>query len=437
MSLGVTKSVGKLKEHSRKDEIMRFDLQKFTLSTTLHRFFHMRLFEGFSDQGLVTNGVPCWIESLNPKLAQSISVPLLPQISFGCKNCTTNGFLEVLVGTFDVEPLNAFTPGDVLQNATVMLSLPDGFAAHIELGLNVSSDVSFSIPIIEAPVAGYTIPGVGKAGLFFSPAISVSFQANEDIQMGFGFEMNIPKNSFILLDLSTISNFTQATGFKDTTVKALPASVNASVGGSLTTSFQPNLVVALDLGSKHSISNTESFELGAQVATIIDAPALTFNLSRELRTIGQFCSADKSGMTTTVSMDLSLGMGIEAEVFISQSVKNADTANSDMISDLKADSAGSVLGLVLPSTSIPIVSKTITSTSTCLGEVKGDKTEGPLVITSVTPTPTSSAPTKSTPVAGSNSPGGAKSQNNAPSHSFVKILVISVITALLPNVVLN
>ena len=91
------------------------------------------------------------------KIDQSIEVPFLPDISFGCRNCTTQGKINVLTGSFDVDAINTVSPGDVLQNATIALGLPDGLTAFIELGINVSVAVDFEIPIFEVPVAGYTV----------------------------------------------------------------------------------------------------------------------------------------------------------------------------------------------------------------------------------------------------------------------------------------
>jgi hypothetical protein len=100
---------------------------------------------------------PFQLDLSSEKLDQSIPVPLLPQISFGCKNCTTRGSLEVLTGSFDIDLGNAVTPGNIIQNGTVMISMPDGFNAHIELGLNVSIDIGFEIPIIDVPIQGFTV----------------------------------------------------------------------------------------------------------------------------------------------------------------------------------------------------------------------------------------------------------------------------------------
>jgi hypothetical protein len=91
------------------------------------------------------------------KLDQSIQIPLLPQISFGCKNCSTKGSLDVLTGSFTVDLMNVIESGDVIQNGTVMLSMPEGFNAHIELGLNVSVEAQFDIPIIDVPIQGFTV----------------------------------------------------------------------------------------------------------------------------------------------------------------------------------------------------------------------------------------------------------------------------------------
>jgi hypothetical protein len=91
------------------------------------------------------------------KTDQNLTIPGLPGLSFGCKNCTTRGRIEVLTGSFDVE-ISGLRPGsDVLRNATVALWLPDGFTARVELWIEVLLGVEFSIPIIEVPISGFSV----------------------------------------------------------------------------------------------------------------------------------------------------------------------------------------------------------------------------------------------------------------------------------------
>jgi hypothetical protein len=133
------------------------------------------------------------------KLDQSLNLPVLPppapqtnlNISVGCKNCTTSGSLELTTGSFVVQPNNLFGLGNVIQNGTLSLSMVQGFQAHLELGVNISAQGTIDLPLFEVPVQGFTIPGIGRAGLLFSTSVGVEFNMTEALQLGFGFEVNV------------------------------------------------------------------------------------------------------------------------------------------------------------------------------------------------------------------------------------------------------
>jgi hypothetical protein len=135
-------------------------------------------------------------------------------------------------------------------------------------------------------------------------------------------------------------------------------------------------------------------ELGAHIAAIFDAPALTFNLSREEGS-DLPCVVDKHNKMGIVSSEVSFGMGFEASLYASSPDMPIPRTNGTFDAGL--------FQIQLPALTIPIISKVVSAASTCIGEVKGTETEGLVVVTSVTPSPTSSA-ALGKPTA----PGGAK-----------------------------
>jgi hypothetical protein len=158
----------------------------------------------------------------------------------------------------------------------------------------------------------------------------------------------------------------------------------------------------------------DDLEIGAEAAAVFDAPALTFNLSRQASVDGLSCALDKDNMVSVVSTEVSFGMGLEAGIYAPL---------------LPGGGNGTLViggrNIALPSTSIPIVSTTVTAASTCVGEVKGGKTEGPVVITSVTPSPTAtrsgSAETPASP--GAKAPGSDASTLVANLCAVVLIMI--------------
>jgi hypothetical protein len=164
------------------------------------------------------------------KLDQVIDLPALPppapqsdlNITLGCKNCTTSGSLDLVGGSFVVQPNNILGMGDVIQNGSVSLMMVDGFQAHIELGANITAQGALDIPLFQVPVQGFTIPGIGQAGLTFSTGVSAEFDISNALQVGFGFEVNVsnccfgfediansykvPQNSSVFVNLANITD---------------------------------------------------------------------------------------------------------------------------------------------------------------------------------------------------------------------------------------
>ena len=167
--------------------------------------------------------------------------------------------------------------------------------------------------------------------------------------------------------MSLISNFSD-----DTQVRALPATLNASIIGSLTTSFQPQLVFGIELDPP---GGSKSLQLGAEVKAALDAPALRFNLSREASLDNLRCLLSEDHLMTMVSSDVSFGLGIDAELRL----PGAETKSIEGQEPLP----NSFLGrFEMPTTSIQVVDQAVTATSTCIGEMKDTETQGPVVITS-------------------------------------------------------
>lgn len=206
----------------------------------------------------------------------------------------------------------------------------------------------------------------------------------------------------------------------ETKVRALPASLNASIAGALTASFQPNIVFGFELESRKIGFDSADLALGAQMTAVLDAPALTFNLSHGVDA-DLSCASGTDNMTSIVSTDVTFGMGIEAGIYASGF---PDLTNGTLTID--------GLAISLPSTSIPLFSKTVAAISTCVGVVKAGQTEGPVVITSATPSPTSASASSSSSATATSShsakpTGGSPSGPVADASLFALAMSIAVL----------
>ena len=105
------------------------------------------------------SATPLHFDLGHQKLDQNVNLPLaLSGISVGCKNCTTSGSLDLTGGSFSIDLNNLSGKDSVIQNGTLMISMAEGFQAHVELSTNLSSQASFDVPIFDLPSpVGFTV----------------------------------------------------------------------------------------------------------------------------------------------------------------------------------------------------------------------------------------------------------------------------------------
>jgi hypothetical protein len=127
------------------------------------------------------------------------------------------------------------------------------------------------------------------------------------------------------------------------------------------------------------LGSSNSLQLGAEISAVLNAPALRFNLSREASLDNLYCFLSEDNLIAMVSSEVSFGLGIEAEL----TLPGADTKSIEGQEAVP----NSFLGrFEMPTTSIQVVDQVVTATSTCVGEVKGTETQGPVVVTSAAST---------------------------------------------------
>ncbi|KAL8794368.1 MAG: hypothetical protein Q9195_003066 [Heterodermia aff. obscurata] len=193
----------------------------------------------------------------------TLHAPFVPHgITFGCKNCTAKGNIELSQGTFTLSTNDSdesvFKRGVVNTTENIVHFIEDGivefnvldFAAHIELESNVTLSKTlktFHIPFPNITLTPWQIPGVASVGPIFSPNLVLGAKLASDLSFTYGFDLTIPNNSSIVLN---IGNLTQSnmTGFGDTTITALPfqAAVN-DIALTLSAAFTPELLMGISV----------------------------------------------------------------------------------------------------------------------------------------------------------------------------------------------
>ncbi|KAL9066955.1 MAG: hypothetical protein Q9161_007199 [Pseudevernia consocians] len=217
----------------------------------------------------------------------SVSGPKIPPANFDvkCKNCTVQGNIDLVAGSLTVGGINHASPNttqgivnltesviDYVEHGYVQFT-SNNFAAHIELESTVSASgtlYNYTAPLPTIPLTPFQIPGIASVGAELVPQVFVGFKLEASIDFFYGFEVQIPNNSSVLLDLGNISKSTQS-GFSDTNVTALPfqatlpnLALNA-VGG-----FKPQLLLGISFFSGKGTAGAGIF---------LDAPVLTSTIS--------------------------------------------------------------------------------------------------------------------------------------------------------------
>jgi hypothetical protein len=201
-------------------------------------------------------------------------IPLPPNvklpIEIKCANCSTFGSLDITQGKFEVDASLFDGDGFSFSAGSVTLAA-NNVGAYLELEAipKVSGSFTAPIPSIPIPGLGFSIPGFGKAGVTFTPAIAVTYQVNGGLSFTYGLESQIPNGSNITINFSDFGE-SSVSGFDKTTIKSLPFNTNvSSVELTVHTAFTPQIQFGF------------SFNLGptANVGVFADLPFLEAKFS--------------------------------------------------------------------------------------------------------------------------------------------------------------
>lgn len=240
----------------------------------------------------------------------------------GCRNCSTTGTLLISQGSISIDMSKADVVPDVLEgeddNRDLFSVITGGFfelkadnvAAHLDMFARPQVGAEFEIPLPEIPITPFTIPGVGMAGVSFAPVINLKYEVTGGVELNFGFDVAVPSNSRIHIDLTNLPA-SSVQGLPNTTITPLPLTANIT-DIDLTTSvaFRPTIPIGFKFLDT----------LNATVSVVLDLPRLDAKLTTR-DNADENCNAlnasvelpgplKELGPLVLVETNVSLGVGI-------------------------------------------------------------------------------------------------------------------------------
>ncbi|KAL9129631.1 MAG: hypothetical protein Q9217_001949 [Psora testacea] len=210
---------------------------------------------------------------------ESLQVPFVPQgLSVGCKNCTIQGSIDVSHGYFSISNANSTSNSsnivDLLMDGYVELQI-NNFAAHVELESTIQPSASlftYVAPFPDIGIPGFSIPGIAVVGPVLRPRVSFGAQISTELDFTYGFNVSIPNNSTIMLNIGDLENST-ITGFQHSKVSTLPfQSQLNNINLTLSAAFTPQLLLTIsvldDLGSVSAGAFLDLPSISATVAQV-------------------------------------------------------------------------------------------------------------------------------------------------------------------------
>ncbi|KAH8684677.1 hypothetical protein BGZ60DRAFT_170796 [Tricladium varicosporioides] len=244
-------------------------------------------------------------------------------LNVDCKDCSVSGTLVISEGQFVIN-----NPA-ILENVVAAQAvdfLGDGFfnivannmTAHV--GIETSMDLAirkdFNKTLTTIGIPGFTIPNIATIGPFFKPIIKAGIEAKGKVDFNYGFDLKVPDNSTMFLNIGQIKNST-ISGFKNASITALPLTASSP---ELSVTLSLGLVGEFDLGI--SILNDVG-ELAA--GAFLELPTLTATIKTTNGAVDEKCqpaaniSATELLKThifpnlTTITGNVGVALGVQVE----------------------------------------------------------------------------------------------------------------------------
>ncbi|CAN9150326.1 unnamed protein product [Alternaria alternata] len=324
-----------------------------------------------------TFGLESFLSAISPgNPVPESSVP----IEIGCKRCTTSGQLALTQGAFKIDASqidlipDTFEGGDDGKEITSVITggfvelVATGVGARLELFARPVSSGEFEITLFQVPIAGFVIPGVGKAGAIFEPRIAFDFELSGTLEVNYGLEVTVPDGSSLRVELTDLAS-SSLTGFQESRLTPLPVEVNVTDAEILLgLAFVPSIPIGFEFLDQLKAEITPSLQLprldaklSSKIAencgngsnnTHSDAPFAnhTAGLSPELIKLGPLALVEANvSLSIDIALDVSLpplpppfnAVGIEENIFTAVFPLLSSCASPD-------DAFNNATGVVIP-----------------------------------------------------------------------------------------
>ncbi|KAF2442974.1 hypothetical protein P171DRAFT_486938 [Karstenula rhodostoma CBS 690.94] len=194
-----------------------------------------------------------------------------------CKNCSTFGELDFSFASFSLRDLDennndeGWQLGGFFEGGEVNI-VAKGLGARVELEVGLSSDGGFDVSLFQVPLLyALSISGIGSVGLTYAPALHFSHALNGTLNFTTGFEIAVPDNSNIFVDLTEPNN-SSTSGFDATTVTPVPFQASVDVED-----------VKLSVALRHQIQIWFNFnnDISAEIGVYLDLPKFGAGFSKK------------------------------------------------------------------------------------------------------------------------------------------------------------
>ncbi|KAF7588728.1 hypothetical protein BBP40_005289 [Aspergillus hancockii] len=219
--------------------------------------------------------------------------------------------------------------------------------AQVQLGLDLSlsqslASLNISLPMI--PLTPFEIPGVVAFGPIIQPDLTVSVDTVEKIGFSYGFNLSVPNDSKIKINMSEPRN-SSISGFADTEFHALPfesTSALASLIFSIT--FTPQILLGI---------RTAKGMVSGGIGAFVNLPKVSINAT-QLSHVNEKCEpvADERNNEGTLTSSLDNTFDGLTHIYPSVDVNMGVLANLQV--DVAHFSERAAVQAVLASTSYPL-----------------------------------------------------------------------------------
>jgi hypothetical protein len=225
---------------------------------------------------------------------------LAAYFEIGCRNCTQRGRALVTTGKFEVDfnvEWNSAGPHtQFIRNGWVQVDITD-YYLFMDMFAIAYGNVYIFHPLVSIPFPGLgmIIPGFGKIGLAFEPAIIGHFGVKIPSEVNFGIEVALP-NSSIRVDIGQMNG--HLSGFAAAQVHTLPFSANNTATGlNVSINVLPRIPLQFKLGVDIDAKGKmpPSGGISASISLFISIPHLLFQVANGCP--GEFLTSLEKGMT--------------------------------------------------------------------------------------------------------------------------------------------